>query len=948
MIDSPHHRDPVELLAEEFASRVRRGESPSVTEYTQRYPQFAEQIEEVFPAVAMMEQLGSAERAERRAAFQRSGPVKVPDVIGDFKIIREIGRGGMGIVYEAQQQSLARRVAVKVLPKHALLLDEHRERFQREAQTAAGLQHTNIVPVYGVGQQDGLHYYVMPLVRGVGLDELIRELQTAGANSPPDVGRTAAGLIDRKFATTRSPDEKAASPESSASYWHTVAQIGRQAACALDYSHRRGTLHRDIKPGNLLVDEKLLVSVADFGLARAVDPAETNCGDEVVGTLKYMAPEQFRGTADARSDVYSLGLALYELLTLQVPSADAPRERLLHDGQTGPEPIRPRQLNQAIPRDLETIVLKCLAREPARRYQTAAALADDLRRFLEDRPIHARRTSFIERSWRWCRRNPALAVTSALTVMLLAAVGTTATIGHLQTKKAYQESTEALARVEATSRVSLEALDDIYLQLSPDRIWIMSSTDGSGELCACLGLRSSATSVSSADRAAMQLESSEETAALLKGLLVFYDRLAEQAGDDFQVMLQSAIASRRVGDIRQRLGQLDEAESQYNKAIEKLTALSKRKDGNAELALELARSHNELGNVRIARLETGLANESYRNALYTLESFPKTPETSAEHRYETARTLYLLANTHTVTLGNRRGDAPPEDVTTPKLRRLTSRQCRRQAIEILEDLVLENANIPDYRFLLALCHRPSAAEQTATTDGSANSKGRERAIRILEELRTAHPEVDDYRYELTATYAWIPVGLFPWQEPAAVVLDAEASLQKALVEVEWLVAHNPSIPHYASSKALILAKLGTVSRQAARLKESEDYFRRAHETQTAVVENYTDLPPHHRLLLEFMNLRLIQVGVGQSDGESADLHRSRDLLQQCVETLTRLAESPELSDDRLAWSSLPEAYETLAGVYTQLGQNAQADRARQLADETRQRMPEGPRNIWQL
>jgi len=947
MIDSPHHRDPVELLADEFASRVRRGESPSVAEYTERYPQFAEAIEDIFPAVAMMEQIRSADAAERRATFQRSGPAKVPEAIGDFTIIKEIGRGGMGIVYEAQQQSLARRVAVKVLPKHVLLLDEHLGRFQREAQTTAKLQHTNIVPVFGVGQQDGLHYYVMPLVRGVGLDEVIRELKSTGDASPPDVKQVAAQLIEEKFAAPESPGGKNAPSESNASYWRTVAQVGRQAADALDYSHRQGTLHRDIKPGNLLVDKNLLVCVADFGLARAVDPAETSRGDEIVGTLKYMAPEQFRGTADARSDVYSLGRTLYELLTLQSPPADARRGCLPQNGQSGSEPMRPGRLNQAVPRDLKTIVLKCLAREPARRYQTAAALAEDLRCFLEDRPIRARRTSFIERSWRWCRRNPALAVTSALIALLLVAVGTTATVGHLQTKKAYEEATEALARVEATSQVSLEALDDIYLQLSPDRIWILSSTDGSGEACACLGLRSSAGSVSSAERAAMQLQASEETAALLKGLLVFYDRLAEQAGDDFQVVLQSAIAGRRVGDIRQRLGQFDEAESQYFKAIDKLTALSKRKGDNAELALELARSYNELGNVRAARLESGSANESYRDALYTLESFPKTPKTSAEHRYETARTLYLLANTHTVALGNRRGDEPSEDARTPIPRRLSSRQCRRQAIEILEELVLENANIPDYRFLLALCHRPSAVEPTASAD-STNAKGRGRAIRILEELRTAYPEVVDYRYELTATYAWIQVGLFPWQEPAALVSDAEASLQKALVEIEWLVAHNPSIPHYASSKALILAKLGTVSRQALRLEEAEDYFRRAHQTQAAVVENYTDLPPHHRLLTEFMSLRLVQVRLEQSPGDLSVLNRSADLLESCIETLTRLAESPELSDDRLVWSSLPEAYETLSNVYSRLGQDEQAKAAGRLADETGERIPEGPRNIWQL
>ncbi|NQT14943.1 MAG: protein kinase, partial [Planctomycetes bacterium] len=183
MIDSPRDRDPVELLAEEYASRWRKGESPSVSEYAGKYPQFAEQIEELFPAVEMMERLRTADTANREAASRENGSADVPEQIGDFRIVREVGRGGMGIVYEAEQRSLGRRVAVKVLPKHALLLDRHLKRFQREAQTTANLHHTNIVPVFGTGEQDGLYYYVMPLVRGVGLDEVIRRLRSVADSS---------------------------------------------------------------------------------------------------------------------------------------------------------------------------------------------------------------------------------------------------------------------------------------------------------------------------------------------------------------------------------------------------------------------------------------------------------------------------------------------------------------------------------------------------------------------------------------------------------------------------------------------------------------------------------------------------------------------------------------------------------------------------------------------
>jgi serine/threonine protein kinase len=186
MADSPENRNPVERLADEFAARCRRGEEPSVVEYVAEHPRYARQIEALFPAVAMMEQLRLEERTRREAAVRRARSADPPEQIGDFDVIREIGRGGMGIVYEAIQRSLRRRVAVKVLPKHALLRESDLRRFQREAQTAARLHHTNIVPVFGVGEQEGLHYYVMPLVRGVGLDEIIRELRRAAAEAKQD------------------------------------------------------------------------------------------------------------------------------------------------------------------------------------------------------------------------------------------------------------------------------------------------------------------------------------------------------------------------------------------------------------------------------------------------------------------------------------------------------------------------------------------------------------------------------------------------------------------------------------------------------------------------------------------------------------------------------------------------------------------------------------------
>ena len=879
MINTAQDRDPLERLADEFASRLRDGQTPSISEYVARYPQFAEEIEELFPTVAAMEQYRSQEESNRRASF-RSGHSAIPEHLGDFRIIREIGRGGMGIVYEAEQKSLARRVALKVLPKHALLLEEDRRRFQREAQTAANLHHTHIVPVFGTGVHDGHHYYVMQLVRGVGLDAVIRDLRSRGSQ--------ALGT----------------------DHWARVARIGIQAAEALDHAHRQATVHRDVKPGNLLVDEKDNVLVADFGLARAVKSDSADPKGEVVGTPRYIAPEQLRGKAEARSDLYSLGLTLYELATLQPAVDDS--NGLLHQVISAhrPEPERPRNIAPSLPRDLEAILLKCLQKAPGNRYEDAAALANDLQRFLDGRPIRARHVTWIERTALWCRRNPALATLSAVATLLLLTVAATTLTGHLRTRKAYAETSVALERAEATSLVALEALDDIYLQLSPDRIWIQSGVDARGEVCVCLGLRSGNGVTAGNGRTALQFHPSDETATLLEGLLVCYDRLAEQSGNSFKVRFDSAIACRRIGDIRQLLGQLNEAEREYERAIERLAELHPATSNVPQVALELARTHNGLGSIRSAKLDATAAYSSHRKALDEIQKAGEIAELPSQCQYEAARTLYFLANKAVYELRNRRGELKSAEELTDG-RPYSSQQCRHTATVILEKLVAENPKLPDYRFLLALCLRPSGTAIMTSED----RKSRQRAIQILEELKNAHPDVLDYRSELAATYAWIHVGFFPWQFPKAEP-HAKSSLGMALAESRWLMKRNPSIPDYACSTALILAKLGNLDLRADQHSRAEVRFQEALQIQEQAIHRFPQLPVHHQVVCEFMRLKLAQAILENhqtTDASSASL-RSRRLLETCSRTLSKLAEHPGLVNDRLAGEVMPIVYDTMNRV----------------------------------
>jgi WD40 repeat protein len=337
-----------------------------------------------------------------------------------------------------------------VLPRQALVKGTYRERFRREAKAAAKLHHTNIVPVFGVGECDGTHYYAMQFIPGESLDKVLGDLRRlrGAAGSPATAAQqseasAAHSLLTGRFtmpptAAAEEPSARPAPPAPAADrahgsstlsasgpeshYYRGIARLAVQVADALAYAHRQGILHRDIKPSNLLLDQQGTVWITDFGLAKAEGADDLTQTGDIVGTVRFMAPERFEGESLPQSDVYGLGATLYELLTLRPTFDDTNRarlvERVLHES-----PVLPRKIDPAVPRDLETIVLKCMAKEPALRYATAELLAEDLRRFLADQPIKARRASNAERTWRWCRRNPAgagLIVTAALFLALLA------------------------------------------------------------------------------------------------------------------------------------------------------------------------------------------------------------------------------------------------------------------------------------------------------------------------------------------------------------------------------------------------------------------------------------------------------------------------------------------------------------------------------------------------
>lgn len=731
MSDIPVDSSRLDQLAESFAERYRRGERPSLTQYVSDNPDLADQIRELFPALVMMEQVD--QELQRPTGYATDAPSTEMSLtqLGDFRIVREVGRGGMGVVYEAEQVSLGRRVALKVLPRHLLTNEKHAKRFDREARAAARLHHTNIVPVFGVGEQDGVHYYVMQFIHGLGLDEVLVELkrlrnESAAAKSglPPTarqefeapavagengkiaaangqaIAHVAHSLLTGQFEKTvlvngsgaeesdqpsavsgqqgaggrgwtersaGSPGERRAAHESGQRvaadttlaqhadtavssgafalpgqstatskvqsqqvYWQSVARIGVQAADALQYAHDQGIIHRDIKPGNLLLDARGSVWVTDFGLAKATDQQDLTHTGDLLGTLRYMAPEQFDGKADARSDVYALGLTLYELLAMQ-PGFDETDRRKLIKQVTTAAPVRLRLLDALIPRDLETIVHKAIERDPAQRYQTAGELAADLQRYLGDEPIRARRISPVTRFTRWCRRNPVVAsLTSAIAVLITTAavVASIAAVrfeklaedngklaGDLQsalgdaehnlnlvreqeriaqqnltlanTEKQRAEESLALAtaeqqRAEGNLDLALKAMDAVYL----DAI-------GTEKL---LGERVARPDGQIAAPAPKSLLTELEKDLLKRGLS-FYEQFAQQNAATPRAAFQTAQAHYRVGLLYAGLGDHASAESALKESIAELQALTEQEPANAEYWRRLAGAHTAFGNI---------------------------------------------------------------------------------------------------------------------------------------------------------------------------------------------------------------------------------------------------------------------------------------------------------------------------------------------------------------
>ncbi len=1050
MNDPTLERHPIEYLASEFTDRLRAGEQPTVQEYVDDHPHVANEIRDLFPTIAAMEKL-KTHRESKSGGRASLGPARL-EQLGDFRMVREIGRGGMGIVYEAEQLSLGRRVAVKVLPKQSLLDEKHLLRFRREAKTAARLHHTNIVPVLGVGEHDGYHFIVMQYIRGVGLDEIIPHLMELGGNSQPvattdqnavepsrreaQIGSVARAIFHGEFSVpvasaessisgsasaiingdpaqsgsigfevgplseltqqsrhlpTRSfvkleqsnanpadledatDDPSVAVPDESpqvtvatrmnANYWRSVARIGAQVASALQYAHEHGTLHRDIKPANLLIDQQGIVWVADFGLAKAIEQDDVSRTGDVVGTLRYMAPEQLFGNAECRSDMFSLGLTLYELLTFRPAYDEADRKKCLIQRSVAPQPPLPRRIVPGVPRDLETIVLKAIAEEPERRYATSAELAEDLERFLADRPVLARRATPMEHLWRWCRRNPAIACLSSITASLLVLVAIVSTTSyyrlaeeHLRTKSANDMANDALSRTKAANEVAIDALKGETLHRRKAEATSELAWDALDRIFARFAPQSVVApepmTLETEEGDELAVESpvvlSDQAAVLLEELLKFYDLLAAQGDNDVAYQRRIADANRRVGAIQQRLGRNEQAEVAYRRAIEIFSGISSPSD-DPQIRVAIAALHNELGTIFAKARRLPEASNEYSTARHLLESLAaQTDEPAA--RYELARTYYLQSWPF---MGRRRRGRPgnSEGKGAPGRLDPSSRQDRdrgqmvrsgdpsrtddlNKAIALLETLDEQHPNIPEYQQLLAMTYAERAKRSFRDADSYTQSIGS--AVSILTSLVERFPANPDFRFALATVYATVTPddghrSEVDRRDEIARLLSSQSILRK-------LQREHPNVPEYAAADARMSERLGKLYSRIFEFDQAIAHLDAGLKKQETLARRHPSANIY-TIRLFFMRRTYADELRSQHDWteESLLLEKARDQLAANLAVSTEFIRNPD-GDPRMKAGvavGVVRDFEVIGEICAELGDEAGAVAAQEAAEELR-------------
>jgi serine/threonine protein kinase len=908
----------VAQVADEFLDRQKRGERPTAAEYADRHPEAAGLLREV---LAALEVAGLSAAGATAAAAEAD----VGGTLGDYRIVREVGRGGMGVVYEAVQVSLRRRVALKVLPFAAAMDRTRLQRFQNEALAAASLKHDHIVAVYAVGCERGVHYYAMEFIDGLTLAAVISG--RAGGVTPSVTAPLPGANQDREVDTPPAPDTAPVAalttergPKGRA-FYRTAAQLIAQAADALEHAHSLGVVHRDIKPANLLMDAADKLYVSDFGLARFGADANLTLSGDLLGTLRYMAPEQAlakHGLVDHRADVYGLGATLYELLTLRPAVGGEDKQEVLRR-IAFEEPAPPRKLDKAIPAELETIALKCLAKIPTERYATAGDLADDLRRWLADQTIKAKPPTLRQKAVKWARRHSG-AVAAVMAGLVLATVAAAASAVFVYREKQNAQDAYARARL-ALDELSSEVIDD----------WL-----------------------------SRQPQLSQKQREFLKRALDSYERLAARAGGDEQSRAGVAAAHQRVGDIRIRLGDMREAEAACGRSVTLYERLAAAAPSVPAYRQALAKSCNSLGFVLRVTGRPAEAEAAYRRAL-ALRDELLTAAPGPGARGELAETLHdyglLLSGTGRRAEAepmNRRGldllrdsaagqsDRPADrhrlaqfsinlgDILYHTGRKPEAEPCYRQGMALLEELeaqAVDGSEAARYREDLAnaltgLGHLLGAWSLGRPTEAVEVDR---RAVAVRERLVADYPAVPAYRHRLAESLSGLGNHLWDLRRES----EMEPQYRRAQALWERLAADFPAEPRYRESLAEVFLRWG-MNVGSHRPAEAERAFGRAVELRERLTADYPAEPDFRYGLAQTLEIYANFLGKrGRLPEAECEFRRGLALLDRLV------ADFPTQSRyrDRLAESSM-----CMGICYRDAGRMTEAELAFRQAVAVRERL----------
>ena len=822
-------------ILDRYLSALGSDVPPEREELLKDHPDLAESLQTYFVSLDELHDMaaGFGGSPDGPATAEDQSQESDEKRLGDFRLLREIGRGGMGVVYEARQISLDRRVALKVLPFAAVLDSKQIARFKNEAQAAAQLDHPNIVSVYAVGSERGVHYYAMRFIDGQPLDRAIAELRGA-ARFPSN---TAPGAITDTTLAAEADNTKAddvcpstcdsfltANSTDPHEHFRTALRLGIQAAEALHAAHEFGVVHRDVKPSNLLLDGDGKLWVTDFGLARCrTDKALTRTGD-VVGTLRYMSPEQAAGQSalvDHRTDVYALGVTLYELLALEpaFPGDDGPALLRLIDER---EPRRLGQLQPRIPRDLETVVMKAMAKRREDRYTTAGQFADDLRRVLEGRPTIARPPTIPDRLGKWAHRHRRI-VTAVAAVGLVAVLGMAASTLLITREKLKTEHN--FQRAEKYFRGARDAVDRFGVQLAERlagvpgadqvRRGLLQDTlqyyrDFVEEARDDPSLRADlALTYSKIGTLADQIGSSEEAIDAHENALQLFEQLAADEPRVEAHRGRVAVCRNNLGLLLARCGRTDEARRAYCHAIGLQEELVDGAEDGEQYQSDLALSHNNLGLLQSETGELKDAEASFDEAIRLQERLLVARPDDPEHLRNIAASLNNLSTLYV-------GEEPARAADLYK-----------KVLSYQEKAAATRPDELKYRSDVALTYNNLGAVQSHAEQLSDAVVSYGQAIEIQRELVRAAPAQKCYRHDLAVSFN--NLGLT--QSKLRQVREAERSFRQALELQGILVNQNPYDLDLHSSLGGIYNNLGIVLEELERVAEAAEAYRKAVEHQ---------------------------------------------------------------------------------------------------------------------